>query len=810
MPCYYEDIDKKTMEQIVRWLDRRTSGRLVFDERPDVYYAVVPSAKIEFEDYSYTKYGKTLHAGEFTIHFTAYDPFGKLTKKFLQTGEEMDYSTNLIPETQMPPAPSVTDTSFLVYNPGTERTGLILRVAGDAPNGLVIKNTTNGQELALLPFNQAVTTTAGKWFEIDSKKGQVYLVGAATRELAFEYHDKGYIALEANLGFEDGKTISFSQGGNTVTATDEGNGFSEDDIGKYIYTGDGWHKILSVSDATIIGHGPNMFNAQDSVLVSDGVTVDGDGWITFTADNSAGSNVIYRNYFTAPSDALKAGHEYLIIVEVAEMSVFGGNAVIRPISRSSEGNQTQFDDVWSMAVNSPAGTYVKKLRTLDDFSGATYMLRTDVLFYAGASGTVKIRLTVADEKPSLTLDNAQGQIKSVAVEAGCVAQQAGTGDPSPTNIRAISGRESVEVTACGKNLMPYKKPSNPVYSNKGITFTWNDNGSIHVVGTAEGNVDSNAMSFANFHLPPGDYRMIASGVSGVSPYFVVKKASTDSNLWYSANNIEIEDADIPQYFYITVADKTTIDATIYAFLSPGSDMPSPADYEPYTPMGGGVVTPSEPLYGLPDAEDTVEVDASGDVTVTRRTAVVELDGTENWGNYTGSGVQDGFLVPALVFADANMGFQTSKCSHFKNVNWAWALDTPWVYSDHETQLHKYFLVPKSEIADIAAWKSWLAAQKAAGTPVTIVYELAAPTTETPADVDPIEPQIGEVNVFTDADSLNITLYKTENNKHASVTGSFSQTENDFASMLTQMNEISISGEDVELTKLEIDYVPQVR
>ena len=38
------------MEQIVRWLDRRTSGRLVFDERPDVYYDVVPSAKIEFEE----------------------------------------------------------------------------------------------------------------------------------------------------------------------------------------------------------------------------------------------------------------------------------------------------------------------------------------------------------------------------------------------------------------------------------------------------------------------------------------------------------------------------------------------------------------------------------------------------------------------------------------------------------------------------------------------------------------------------------------------------------------------------------------
>ena len=164
----------------------------------------------------------------------------------------------------------------------------------------------------------------------------------------------------------------------------------------------------------------------------------------------------------------------------------------------------------------------------------------------------------------------------------------------------------------------------------------------------------------------------------------------------------------------------------------------------------------------------------------------------------------------MEFANANLGYQTSINSHFENLNIAWGMNTPWTYSDHQTIHNKYFVVPKSQIADIAAWKSWLAAQKAASTPVTIVYELATPIAETPADVDPIEPNTGEVNVFTDADSLNITLYKTENNKYASVTGSFSQTENDFATMLTQMNEISISGEDVELTKLEIDYVPQVR
>ena len=35
---------------------------------------------------------------------------------------------------------------------------------------------------------------------------------------------------------------------------------------------------------------------------------------------------------------------------------------------------------------------------------------------------------------SLSIDNAQGQVQSVAVEAGCRARQEGTGEPSPENI----------------------------------------------------------------------------------------------------------------------------------------------------------------------------------------------------------------------------------------------------------------------------------------------------------------------------------------------------------------------------------------
>lgn len=85
------------------------------------------------------------------------------------------------------------------------------------------------------------------------------------------------------------------------------------------------------------------------------------------------------------------------------------------------------------------------------------------------------------------------------------------------------------------------------------------------------------------------------------------------------------------------------------------------------------------------------------------------------------------------------------------------MNTPWTYSDHQTVHFKYFVVPKSQIADIAAWKSWLAAQKAAGTPVTIVYELAVPETEALTAISPITPEAGPVNIWTNADALTATV-----------------------------------------------------
>ena len=182
------------------------------------------------------------------------------------------------------------------------------------------------------------------------------------------------------------------------------------------------------------------------------------------------------------------------------------------------------------------------------------------------------------------------------------------------------------------------------------------------------------------------------------------------------------------------------------------------EYEPYRSMGGGTVTPTEPLYGLPDAKDTVEVSTDGDVMVTRRTGIYAITGAEGWVAATAAAntyyfdyINTGGEIMAQVL-------RPGICSHYKTAQ------TPQVGTEDKTFQHldyssiRRFLFRDDSYTTVEAWKSYLAAQAEAGTPVTVVYEVAEATTETPAAVDPIVPQPGQVNLFTDVDALTATIY----------------------------------------------------
>ena len=85
---------------MLRWFDRNTKGRLIFDDRDYVYYDVIPSQRIELENYRIATYGNIVkYTGMMTITLKAYDPFGKLITTD-NPGENAE--TLLLPSSKMP------------------------------------------------------------------------------------------------------------------------------------------------------------------------------------------------------------------------------------------------------------------------------------------------------------------------------------------------------------------------------------------------------------------------------------------------------------------------------------------------------------------------------------------------------------------------------------------------------------------------------------------------------------------------------------------------------------------------------------
>ena len=194
--CYFEEIDVATREQIRQWLGRNTSGNLIFDDRPFVYYKVRPANVVPGKTYLDT--GES-QSGSFTITFIAVDPFGYLTRKY-NDGTETDNASDycgILDEADMPDAPTTTDRAFDVYNPGTEACGLTITIGGSCDHHVRFFNNTNKTQCVISSF-----PTSGTVLELNGDTGfvKVYASGAPSAyDNGFAYHDYGMVRLEPGL-----------------------------------------------------------------------------------------------------------------------------------------------------------------------------------------------------------------------------------------------------------------------------------------------------------------------------------------------------------------------------------------------------------------------------------------------------------------------------------------------------------------------------------------------------------------------------------------------------------------------------------
>ena len=304
--------------------------------------------------------------------------------------------------------------------------------------------------------------------------------------------------------------------------------------------------------------------------------------------------------------------------------------------------------------------------------------------------------------------------------------QEGTGDPSPENVRPISGRDSVTVERCGGNLLHIAPFSTE--TKNGVTFEYVPDGGVRIQGTASGNADSPTFPVGN--LPPGNYYVLYIG-EGVLAGIVVKRAGKD--LWLNAKGtFKIIQGDIIKFWYMIALGGATYDKTVYPYIVPGTSPPTA--YSPYTGQTATLTLPTTIYGGTVDA-----VTGEGN----ENAKIITLDGNElkfakaniyiNLPAHSAPGISKGGIIC---------------CSHFNRR--LFAVNTTYEFC---------FLLESdmtSLFASVDELNAYCAAQYAAGTPVQIAYKLAAPVPFTATGPQPIPALSGINTALTDADSVTVT------------------------------------------------------
>lgn len=301
----------------------------------------------------------------------------------------------------------------------------------------------------------------------------------------------------------------------------------------------------------------------------------------------------------------------------------------------------------------------------------------------------------------------------LGVTASWEPVQEGSGEPSPENIRPISGRDSVKVERCGENLLDVAQCGVATPSAAyGLTVTVDDTGLIRVFGIPEVNKD----------IPQATFRILFTNQVILTKeykakWFVVKGVINAITPIQKDKSIVLQSPLLPN---------TSVDVQFRLMYYTGDE---PTTYAPYTGQTSTLTLPRT-IYGG-------EVDAvTGDGQETWQAK--SFNGTENWALY-----DDGSSANFFYTADYTVDSEPldTICSHFRKAAFT-----------RGTIIRVY----TSVFTDLDAYKDYITAQYAAGTPVQIAYKLATPTPFTATGAQPIPALSGVNTVITDADSVTVT------------------------------------------------------
>ena len=134
--------------------------------------------------------------------------------------------------------------------------------------------------------------------------------------------------------------------------------------------------------------GAQLFNVNEINIV-EGISIDNEGWITASYDNSSGTSTTFLNLFTQNIN-LSTSTNYNAFLEVKNVS---GNGTVA-ITTSNQ--YSQFDSSFTRTFSSISANsiYNSIITTKASFDTAIFGLRSYVQFLAGQSGSITFRISL--------------------------------------------------------------------------------------------------------------------------------------------------------------------------------------------------------------------------------------------------------------------------------------------------------------------------------------------------------------------------------------------------------------------------------
>lgn len=328
-----------------------------------------------------------------------------------------------------------------------------------------------------------------------------------------------------------------------------------------------------------------------------------------------------------------------------------------------------------------------------------------------------ITKTASGDIPSFADGGDNVPMKSLKV--AIVPKQSGSGDPSPDNVRPITGWTGANVFVTGKNLLdPTYRKNEPYSSSKNIRFYFYD-------GTYHGGL----------LVKKGvTYTLKSSGSTKAAGVYIKTETNTNKFIKYNATEITFT----PEEDFLCAVDvcyNVEIDvSTINCQLEVGA---TATDYVPYN----GHTTPVP--FGQTVYEGTLDV-GTGELTITHGGAV--YNGSENWGVETQGGTTSFYVARQ---SDAQPVAQIQGGDVFTSIcpvtTETWQAGKMRITSRY----YNFLLGSALGISTAEQFKTYLASN-----PISLCYKLATPTTVqlAPAQVATL---LGTNNVWSDAGAVSV-------------------------------------------------------